>query len=77
MATKRSLKLDDGGEKLARKSLSVVPGRDPYSHTRLKHKRTTLERIEKFISSLYFKDVNLFGRFVLLLIIDGLEWTGD
>ncbi|KAG1675632.1 Alpha-mannosidase 2C1 [Nymphon striatum] len=27
-----------------------------------KHKRTTLERIDKFISPVYFTDVNLFGR---------------
>ena len=27
-----------------------------------KNRRTTLERIEKFISRLYFTDVNLFGR---------------
>lgn len=28
----------------------------------MKHKRTTLERAEKFVSSMYFKDVNLRGR---------------
>ena len=27
-----------------------------------KHRRTTLERIEKFISTRYFTDVNLYGR---------------
>ena len=27
-----------------------------------KNRRTTLERIEKFISRIYFTDVNLFGR---------------
>jgi len=28
----------------------------------VKHKRTTLERAEKFISELYFTDCNLVGR---------------
>ena len=27
-----------------------------------KNRRTTLERVEKFISRTYFTDVNLFGR---------------
>ena len=27
-----------------------------------KNRRTTLERIEKFISRIYFTDVNLYGR---------------
>ncbi|KAL3883418.1 hypothetical protein ACJMK2_029685 [Sinanodonta woodiana] len=31
-------------------------------HVVMKHKRTTLERAEKFISPLYFTDVNLHGR---------------
>ncbi|CAL1528910.1 unnamed protein product [Lymnaea stagnalis] len=31
-------------------------------HVTFKHKRTTLERAEKFISNLYFTDVNLRGR---------------
>ncbi|KAK0052625.1 alpha-mannosidase 2C1-like isoform X1 [Biomphalaria pfeifferi] len=31
-------------------------------HTPFKHKRTTLERAEKFISTIYFTDVNLRGR---------------
>ena len=30
-----------------------------------KHWRATFERIEKFISPLYFTDVNLFGRYVV------------
>jgi len=30
----------------------------------LKHRRTTLERVEKFISGQYFTDCNLFGRSV-------------
>lgn len=31
----------------------------------LKHKRTTLERADKFISPVYFNDVNLRGRLIL------------
>ncbi|GAB1610945.1 alpha-mannosidase 2C1-like [Argonauta hians] len=31
-------------------------------HQVMKHKRTTMERIEKFISPIYFTDVNLYGR---------------
>ncbi|XP_041353566.1 alpha-mannosidase 2C1-like [Gigantopelta aegis] len=31
-------------------------------HVVFKHRRTTLERAEKFLSSLYFTDVNLYGR---------------
>ncbi|XP_029655059.1 alpha-mannosidase 2C1 isoform X1 [Octopus sinensis] len=31
-------------------------------HHVIKHKRTTFERIEKFISPIYFTDVNLYGR---------------
>ena len=30
----------------------------------MKHRRTTLERAEKFISKDYFTDVNLYGRYV-------------
>ena len=30
----------------------------------MKHRRTTLERAEKFISPLYFTDVNLRGRYI-------------
>lgn len=31
-------------------------------HSVMKHKRTTFERAEKFVSSMYFKDINLHGR---------------
>jgi len=34
----------------------------------LKHKRTTLERAEKFISHRYFTDVNLWGKLVVYLL---------
>lgn len=30
----------------------------------LKHRRTALERVEKFISEIYFTDCNLWGRWV-------------
>jgi len=38
---------------------------NPFPHVVNKSRRTTLERIEKFISNTYFTDVNLFGRLTL------------
>ena len=34
-----------------------------------KNKRTTLERADKFISPIYFKDVNLRGRYIYVLLM--------
>lgn len=64
MASKRTLssEYEEWGEKFSRKSISLGPGNVPFHHVTLKHRRTTLERIEKFLSPIYFADVNLFGR---------------
>lgn len=53
-------------EKSSRISISVPAGDSPFSHVTLKHRRTTLERVEKFLSDKYFADVNLFSRFETL-----------
>ncbi|KAL4232509.1 hypothetical protein ACF0H5_007201 [Mactra antiquata] len=39
-----------------------TPRKVPMEQVVMKHRRTTLERAEKFISNLYFTDVNLYGR---------------
>ncbi|XP_077973179.1 alpha-mannosidase 2C1-like [Styela clava] len=64
MANKRiaSSSRDNWGEKLARKSMEISNGNSPFHHVTLKHRRTTLGRVDKFLSPIYFTDVNIFGR---------------
>ena len=45
------------------------------SSTVLKHKRATLERIEKYISEIYFTDVNLYGRYLIFSIINSTVYS--